>query len=112
MSLKDNLFSALGKPELIAVRFMGNDCFIRPWSERDKIDWAMFCKQQEESQTSDLLIRCRVIAWSLCDEAGNLLFDRATGADELAKFPSNEIDDLFKAVVDVQQSSSEQPVKN
>jgi hypothetical protein len=107
MSVRDKLFAKRTEAKLTPTTFAGVECFIKAWSEREKIDWAVYCKSiSDQGDVSDNFIRCRAIAWSLADESGKLIFNRDE-VEAIADFPSDEIERLFNEVIAVQAPQSD-----
>jgi hypothetical protein len=122
MSLKARLFGKLSKPELVPCTFMNEPCWIKPWSERERLEWVVYCdktmravlaRQEKEKageltvsdtekQAEDLQLQARVIAWSLCDENGELIFGR-DGTMKVAEYPAKEVYRLFHEISRVQR---------
>lgn len=101
MNLKDKLFAKLDKPTLTPCEFAGETVYIRAWSEREKIEWALSMKELTSEEKQDVWVRCRAIAWSVADADGHLLF-KPSEYERVADFPSSEITKLFDAVIQVQ----------
>lgn len=97
MSLKEKLFAKLDKPQLTPCTFMGEELYLRHWSERDKIEWAQFFRNLEAEKKTDEYVRCRAIAKSLCDSEGHLIF-AADEHERIAAFPSIEIGPVFDQI--------------
>jgi hypothetical protein len=114
LELRNKLLDRLLKPPVTPVQFDGVDCFIRHWSEKEKISWAEFClsvKESDGDKISDNYIRCRALTRSLCDADGKLIFD-SDEHEKVAEFPSTEVARVFDLVIGVQSEPTDSAKKN
>jgi len=108
ISLKERIKAA--KPVLHPITFCGVECFVRRWSERERIEWAVHIQTAGEGEAADKLVRARAIAWSLCDDAGELVFG-PDGVDDVAAL-CEDLGPTFDAVIAIQKNAKDDPKKN
>ncbi|HWB00586.1 MAG TPA: hypothetical protein VG713_18965 [Pirellulales bacterium] len=113
-SIKTQLFQRASRPPLVPLVFAGVECFIKPWTERDRIEWAQYINQlapDADGKKQDATLRARALAWSLCDAEGHPVFDRAE-YEQLLTLPATDIDEAFAAVMAVQSPKDDDAKKN
>ncbi len=104
LSLRDRLFEKLDSPALVPYTFCGVDCFIRQWTERERIAWGVYVQgaTDEAGKPKDDLFLCQAVQRGLVDESGELIFEMAD-VEILADLSSVEIQRAFNAIVDLQK---------
>jgi hypothetical protein len=104
-TLKQQLFAKLSEPTLTEITFNGIPCFVKQWSERERIEWAGYMKAVEvNGQAVDEYLMCRAIVWSLADSSGHLIFTREE-AEKVADFSSVEVQRVFNIIIELQTAS-------
>lgn len=114
----------LRKHRLAPVTFGGESCYVKFWSEAERIEWSIemdkLKAEAEQNGTSDDLertMRSRILAWFLCDETGTPLFGRDEWK-EVHDFPGDDVANAFEAWQDMigaaikKKSPSENPPPN
>lgn len=97
------------KPRLIPVTLGDVECFVRSWSDRERIEWALYCQTQQagggDGEKDDKYFRSRVVARSLCDENGTLTFTGEGATDEVADLLV-DIEPAYEAVLAMLKNTS------
>ena len=107
-SIRERLLAVRSK--LTPLTVGGVECFVRTWTEREKIEWAVMCQKLAANQgPSDVWVHCRALAMSLTDAEGNRVFD---SHEQVADLPSDVIAEAFEAVCRVQRGEKDDPAKN
>ena len=90
------------KIEKIAVPEWGGDVFIRPLSSRDRDKWEADVSASGKVSYDNL--RAKLVARSICDESGNLLFDESD-IPALGQKSAAAMQRLFNRLIDLNQVS-------
>jgi len=98
VSLKERLKKIPRK--LVPIKVGDVDCFVRVWSEREHIEWAVTCQTATDGDdVTDYFLRCKVIARSLAGADGSLVYENH---EEVADLSSDLLDALFDEVCLIQ----------
>lgn len=107
--LKTKLFAK--QPTLVPYTFLGEQVYIKRWSEREKIEWSLHIKELQKDDATDLYIRCRGLAWGLFDASGKPIFDRSD-FEQIANFDAADIGKAFDAIIAQQQEPDDSKKKD
>lgn len=105
IGIKEQLLANLAKPKLHPYTFDSVECFIKRWSELERMDWALYIASVTKEGSDipeDKFFYCRYVASALCDENGKLLFS-LDELEKLAEFPSVEIQKCFLDTIHLQR---------
>jgi hypothetical protein len=110
--LKQQLFAKLTKAVLLPVTVNEVDCFVRQWTERERLEYSGMIKDfQNGDELASSELASRTIAMSLADAHGNLIFSQ----DDLAtirELPTLEFQKLFDFIVESQTKKAVDAKKN
>jgi len=100
------------KIEVKKIQFLGKDGYIRDLSFDSQMEIAQkFSKRSDDEASADDMKM--IIAYTLCDEEGNLIFENPVDALKiLGKQKADELVDLFNQIQDVNGLSIEKEIKN
>lgn len=118
-NIREQIKALVSAPKLDPIKFGGVECFVKRWSERDRIEWSIelqtsttkveFEGDDGKKSSFDGYLKCKAIARSLCDADGNLVFESFA---EVADYDTEILDPVFEAVMKLQEIGGDDAKKN